>query len=130
MTLRKPLLAAALAVLGTSACASTQYPPAGQHAADLKPYTITFRNFSAAEVLAFLSAVESGFPGTNYVGEHEGGSRAWRQNLVSSLSSTDMHRAIYEELMRGGLTEEEIRITVREQGQIEVAKLGLRRLSQ
>ncbi|KCZ85218.1 hypothetical protein HAD_06035 [Hyphomonas adhaerens MHS-3] len=130
MTLRKSLIAAALAVLGTTACASTQYPPAGQHAADLKPYTITFRNFKAAEVLAFLSSIETGFPGTNYIGEHEGGPRAWRQNLMSSLSSTEMHRAIYGELMRGGLTEDEIRITVREQGQIEVAKLGLRRLSQ
>jgi|TARA_R100001198_G_C5206415_1_gene193394 hypothetical protein len=130
MQISRALLAASLAILGTSACASQQYPPSAEQVTDLKPYTLTFRNFKATEVLSFLSAIEHKFPGTNYVGDHEGGTTAWRQNLVSSLSSTEMHRELYEVLLSAGYSEEDLRITVREQGQVEIVKLSLTRLNQ
>ena len=110
--------------MSVAACAVQ--PSADQYVADVRPYTITFRNFSIDDTLNILDAMETQFEGQNFVGGHEGGPRAWRQNVSSSLSSTELSRELLAELTRMGLSENRVRLTVREQGQIEIAKLALK----
>ncbi len=119
----KTLAAISVVMMSVSACATP--PPSEPYVADIRPYTVTFRNFSANETLTILNAIENEFSGTNYVGDHEGGAKVWRQNISSSLSSSELAREFLAELDRMGLSETEFRLTVREQGQLEIAKLAL-----
>lgn len=124
--LTKTLAAIAVASTCVSACAT---PPNSEHyVADIRPYTVTFRNFSADETLSILNAFETEFSGINFWGDHEGGAKAWRQNLSSSLSTSELMREFLAELDLMGLSETEVRVTVREQGQFEIAKLALKKV--
>lgn len=122
----KSLLILPIMATGFSACATQ--PDPGVYVQDLRPYTITFRNFSVEDTLSILSAIDDAFPGENHVGDHEGGPQAWRQNVNSSLNSSELSRELFAELNAMGLSEHEFRLTVREQGKIEIAKLALKQV--
>ena len=122
----KSLFILPIMATGISACATQ--PDPGAYVQDLRPYTITFRNFSAEDTLSILSTIDDTFPGENYVGDHEAGPQAWRQNINSSLNSSELSRELFAKLSAMGLSENEFRLTVREQGKIEIAKLALKQV--
>lgn len=102
----------------------SSYKPAPSADADIRTeYLITFRNFSSGEVLSMLDIMETQFPGRPDVGDHEGSRKAWKQNYSSLLDNTKLQRLLYSLLLDMNLSEDEFRITSREQRNIEIEKV-------
>ena len=115
-------------VLSISACASTgtttpapyAYETPALGAAD---YMVTFRNFSDADRLAILDAMATVFPGNGTVGNHEGSRAASTVNYRSALKTAGLERELYALLASMGYSENEVRLTTRDNRYLTVERI-------